>query len=178
VPGNTVSAVPGYVSVFPYGGGEAVVGADQSGWVYSINPSSGAVNWVVKLDADAIQGAVSTYLRPYFSSAMTTAYPGSYDIVFVATMNTRAPVATNNRSSPCAPTRAPRGRSARPRWAWPCPAGCGMDQVLGQPWLDYGRDRLRGQRDGSTGRRTACGFDIANNGNLLKVSPAPTSRRA
>jgi hypothetical protein len=58
----------------PHGGGEAVVGADQSGWVYSINPASGAVNWVVKLNADAIQGAVSTYLRAYMlpGSAMAT----------------------------------------------------------------------------------------------------------
>ena len=50
------------------------MGADQSGWVYSINPASGAVNWVVKLNADAIQGAVSTYLRAYMlpGSAMAT----------------------------------------------------------------------------------------------------------
>ena len=86
VPGNTVSAVPGYVSVFPYGGGEAVVGADQSGWVYSINPASGAVNWVVKLNADAIQGAVSTYLRP-------TCFP-------VRRWRRSIPAATTSSSSP------------------------------------------------------------------------------
>ncbi len=90
VPGNTVSAVPGYLSVFPSGGGEAVIGADQSGWVYSINPATGSINWLIKLNTDAIQAAVSVYLRGFFSPAMSAAYPGTYDIVFVATMNNTA----------------------------------------------------------------------------------------
>ena len=176
VPGNTVSAVPGYVSVFPYGGGEAVVGADQSGWVYSINPASGAVNWVVKLNADAIQGAVSTYLRAYMlpGSAMATVYPGSYDIVFVATMNnTGAGGFTNNK------VYALRSDTGATLWTFSpatlssglCPTGCGMDQVLGQPWVDYVRDRLYvASRDGSTGTQNSLWFlDIVNSGNLLKV---------
>ncbi len=174
VPGNTVSAVPGYVSVFPSGGGEAVVGADQSGWMYSVNPATGAVNWVVKLNADAIQGAVSTYLRPYFSSLMTTNYPGSYDIVFVATMNnTGTGGFTNNK------VFALRSDTGATLWTFspatlavaPCPAGCGMDQVLGQPWVDYVRDRLYvASRDGSAGTQNSLWvLDIANYGNLMKV---------
>ena len=53
----------------------------------------------------------------------------------------------------------------------PCPAGCGMDQVLGQPLVDYVRDRLYvASRDGSAGTQNSLWFlDIANNGNLLKV---------
>jgi hypothetical protein len=60
VPGNTLGAVQGYVSVFPLGAGESVVAADQSGWVYSVNPATGAINWLVKLNADAVQAAART----------------------------------------------------------------------------------------------------------------------
>jgi hypothetical protein len=172
VPGNTVSAVPGYVSVFPYGGGEAVVGADQSGWVYSVNPATGAINWITKLNADAIQGAVSTYLRPYFSAAMTTAYPGTYDIIFVATMNnTGSGGFTNNK------VFALRSDTGATLWTFSpatlasglCPAGCPMDQVLGQPWVDYVRDRLYlASRDGSAGTQNSLWFlDITTNGALV-----------
>jgi hypothetical protein len=145
VPGNTLSAVQGYVSVFPLGAGESVVAADQSGWVYSVSPTTGAVNWVVQLSADAIQAAVSTYLRQYFSSAMTSAYPGSYDIIFVGTMNNTASGGyTNNK------VYALRSDTGAVLWTFspstlavaPCATGCPMDQVLGQPWVDYVRDRL------------------------------------
>jgi len=60
VPGNTLGAVQGYVSVFPLGAGESVVAADQSGWVYSVNPATGAINWLVKLNADAVHAAART----------------------------------------------------------------------------------------------------------------------
>ena len=112
-------------------------------------PGHRRANWVVKLNADAVQSAVSTYLRPFFSSAMTTAYPGTYDIVFVATMNNTASGGfTNNK------VFALRSDTGATLWTFspatlasgPCPAGCPMDQVLGQPWVDYVRDRLlRGQ---------------------------------
>ena len=174
VPGNTVSAVPGYVSVYQYASSEAVIGADQSGWVYSVDPSTSAVNWVRQLNANAIQGAVSTYLRPYFSGAMTTAYPGTYDIIFVATMNnTGSGGFTNNK------VFALRSDTGATLWTFSpatlsgglCPSGCGMDQVLGQPWVDYVRDRLYvASRDGSAGTQNSLWFlDIANSGNLVKV---------
>jgi outer membrane protein assembly factor BamB len=175
VPGNTVSAMPGYVSVFPAGGGgDAVIGADQSGWVYSVNPATGAVNWITKLNADTIQASVSTYLRGFFSSAMTAAYPGSYDIIFVATMNnTGSGGFTNNK------VFALRADTGATLWTFSpatlssglCPSGCGMDQVLGQPWVDYVRDRLYvASRDGSAGTQNSLWFlDVANNGNLVKV---------
>ncbi len=46
-----------------------------------------------------------------------------------------------------------------------------MDQVLGQPWVDYVRDRLYvASRDGSAGTQNSLWFlDIVNSGNLLKV---------
>ena len=172
VPGNTVSAVPGYVSVFPSGGGEAAIGADQSGWVYSINPATGGINWLIKLNTDAIQAAVSIYSRGFFSPAMSTAYPGTYDIVFVTTMNNTATGGfTNNK------VFALRSDTGATLWTFSpatlasglCPAGCPMDQVLGQPWVDYVRDRLYvASRDGSAGTQNSLWFlDIVNNGALL-----------
>ena len=171
-PASTLSAVPGYVSVFPLGGGEMVVGGDQSGWVYAANPSSGAFYWVRKLGADAIQAAVSTYLRGYFSSAMTTAYPGTYDIIFVATMNNTASGGfTNNK------VFALRSDTGATLWTFSpatlasglCPTGCPMDQVLGQPWVDYVRDRIYvASRDGSAGTQNSLWFlDIVNGGALV-----------
>ena len=55
-----------------------------------------------------------------------------------------------------------------------------MDQVLGQPWVDYVRDRLYvASRDGSAGTQNSLWFlDIVNSGALRgKYSRAPTSRR-
>ena len=172
VPGNTLGAVQAYVSVFPFGAGESVVAADQSGWVYSVNPTTGGLNWTVKLNADAIQAAVSTYLRQFFSSAMTAAYPGTYDLVFVATMNSTASGGfTNNK------VFALRSDTGAVLWTFspatlalaPCATGCPMDQVLGQPWLDDTRDRLYvASRDGSAGTQSGIWIlDIVASGALL-----------
>jgi hypothetical protein len=172
VPGSTLGAVQGYVSVFPLGTGEAVVAADQSGWVYSVNPTTGGLNWTVKLNADGIQAAVSTYLRQFFSSAMTSAYPGTYDLVFVATMNNTASGGfTNNK------VFALRSDTGALLWTFspatlavaPCATGCPMDQVLGQPWVDYARDRLYvTSRDGSANNQNGVWvLNVAASGALL-----------
>jgi hypothetical protein len=174
VPGNTVSPVQGYVSVYPVSGGEAVVGGDQSGFVYSVDPVTGSVDWVRKMNADAIQAPVSTYLRGFFglNAGMATAYPGSYDVVFVATMNnTAAGGFTNNK------VFALRSDTGAVLWTFspatltaaPCPAGCPMDQVLGQPWVDYERARLYvASRDGSANNQGSLWvLDLLNNGALL-----------
>jgi len=173
-PASTLGAVPGYVSVFPLGGGEMVVGGDQNGWVYGVDPATGAYYWLCKLNADAVQAAVSTYLRGFFSSAMTAAYPGTYDIIFVASMNnTGSGGFTNNK------VFALRSDTGAVLWTFSpatltgglCPSGCPMDQVLGQPWVDYVRDRLYvSSRGGSAGTQNSLWFlDIVNNGNLVKV---------
>ena len=171
-PASTLGAVPGYVSVFPLGGGEMVVGGDQNGWVYGVNPATGSFYWLRKLTADAVQAAVSTYLRGFFSSAMTAAYPGTYDIIFVATMNNTATGGfTNNK------VFALRSDTGAVLWTFSpatlasglCPSGCPMDQVLAQPWVDYVRDRLYvSSRDGSAGTQNSLWFlDIVNSGALV-----------
>lgn len=176
VPNATVGAVQGYLSVF--GTTEMVVGGDQSGWVYSVDPSTGDYNWIKKLGsasttADAVQAAVSTYLRQFFSSQMTTAYPGSYDIIFVATFNT---LLTNNK------VFALRSDTGATLWTFdpatlnasPCVGGCPMDQVAGQPWVDYLNDRLYlATGPGSGGTQKSFWFlDLRTNGTLVKVYAA------
>jgi hypothetical protein len=146
VPANTVSPVQGYVTVFSYNGGEAVIGGDQSGWVYSVNQATGAYHWIVKLNADAIQAPLSIYGREFFgaNAGMATAYPGSYDIIFAATANTTPAGFTNNK------VFALRSDTGAVLWTFspatlavaPCATGCPMDQVVGQPWVDIERARL------------------------------------
>lgn len=174
VPGNTLSPVQGSVSVFPRGAGETVVGGDQSGWVYSVDTATGSVNWVRKLNADAIQAPVSTALRSFFgfNAGWATAYPGTYDVIFVATMNnTGTGGLTNNK------VFALRSDTGAVLWTFSpatlsagvCPAGCVMDQVLGQPWVDYERARLYvASRAGSAGTQDSLWvLDLLNSGALL-----------
>lgn len=139
-PAATTGAVQGYVSVF--GSTEMVVGGDSSGWVYSVDPNTGSYNWIVNLpNTTAVQAAVSTYLRQFFSAQMTSTYPGSYDIVLVATNNTSL---TNNK------VFALRSDTGATLWTFdpanlntsPCVGGCPMDQIVGQPYVDYVNDRL------------------------------------
>jgi hypothetical protein len=168
VPAATVGAVSGYVSVF--GSTEMMVGGDGNGWVYSINPATGAYNWLVKLNADAFQAAVTTYLRQYFSSQMTTAYPGSYDVIFVATNNT---LLTNNK------VFALRSDTGATLWTFdpanlnssPCVGGCPMDQIVGQPFVDYLNDRLYvASGPGSLSNQNSLWFlDLRNSGAITTV---------
>src|SRR5262249_22881865 len=181
-PASTLGAVPGYVSVFPQGGGEMVVGSDQNGWVYGVDPATGAYYWVRKLNTDAVQAAVSTYLRGFFSSAMTAAYPGTYDVVFVATMNnTSSGGFTNNK------VFALRSDTGAVLWTFSpatlasglCPTGCPMDQVLGQPWVDYARARLYvASRDGSAGTQNSLWFLDLPTADLTPTPPTPPTRLA
>ena len=177
VPAATTGAQQGYVSVFAYGAGEAVVSGDQSGWAYSINPATGAYNWLVKLNADAVQAPVTTFLRAYFTAGMTAAYPGTYDIIFVATMNnTSSGGYTNNK------VFALRSDTGATLWTFSpatlssglCPSGCPMDQVLGQPWLDDLRARLyvTSRYGNGGGQNSIWVLDIVNSGALLATFAA------
>jgi outer membrane protein assembly factor BamB len=173
VPGNTLGPVQGYVTVFSFNGGESVIGGDQRGWVYSVDQATGAVNWVRKLAADTVQAPVSIYLRDFFglNAGMAAAYPGSYDVVFVATMNdTAAGGLTNNK------VFALRSDTGEVLWTFHpaagsgvCGGGCPMDQVVGQPWVDYERARLYvTSRAGAGGAQSSLWvLDLLNGGALL-----------
>jgi outer membrane protein assembly factor BamB len=171
VPGNTVSPVQGYVTVFSFNGSEAVVGGDQSGWVYSVDQATGEVYWIAKLNADAIQAPLSIYSRDLFgaNAGMSAAYPGTYDIIFAATANNTASGGFINNK-----VFALRSDTGAVLWTFspntlgsPCP--CPMDQIVGQPWVDIERARLYvTSGSGAAGTQNSIWIiDLLNNGGLV-----------
>ena len=168
VPNATTGAVQGALSVS--GTTEFVVGGDQSGWAYSVDPSTGNYNWIKKLTADAIQAPISSYQRQFFSSQMTTNFPGTYDIIFAATMNVSL---TNNK------VYALRSDTGAILWTFdpanlnvsPCVGGCPMDQIVGQPFVDYTNDRLYvTSGPGSlSNQKSQWSLDLRTSGTLLSV---------
>jgi len=170
-PGNTVRPVQGYVTVFSFNGSEAVVGGDQSGWVYSVDQATGEVYWVRKLNADAIQAPLSIYSRDLFgaNAGMSAAYPGTYDIIFAATANNTATGGFTNNT-----VFALRSDTGDVLWTFspntlgaPCP--CPMDQVVGQPWVDIERARLYVTSGNGSGGTQNCIWiiDLLTNGGLV-----------
>jgi hypothetical protein len=143
-PASTTAAVQGYmVWTTLSASGAGVFGGDQSGRVYSIDPVTGAANtnWPVALvaPADAVQAGVTIQIRAYSDSAFTTAFPGTYDVVFAATANNTGAFTTNNK------VVALRSDTGAVLWTFnPCSPGCAqnVDVILGQPWIDYQRNRL------------------------------------
>lgn len=156
-PVNTVAAVQGYVSTFPRSdvAADAMVVADQSGYVYSFNPVTGVANWSVKLDANGVKAALTVWVRNYAladpPSNMRTVYnDGTYDIIFVATANSTTQVDqsgdngfTNNKVVALrADTGAVLWEFHPKRQTHAVCSGCAMDQIEGQPYLDYLREFL------------------------------------
>jgi hypothetical protein len=143
-PASTTAAVQGYmVWTTLSASGAGVFGGDQSGRVYSINPTTGAANtnWPVALaaPADAVQAGVTIQIRAYSNSAFTTALPGTYDVVFAATANNTGAFTTNNK------VVALRSDTGAVLWTFnPCSPTCAqnVDVILGQPWIDYQQNRL------------------------------------
>jgi hypothetical protein len=157
-PVSTSGVNQGYLTVADTSGGEAVIGADSAGFVYSVSPSTGAINWLVKLNANAISAAPTLYARAWFSAAMSTTYPGTYDLLFFATNNTSA---TNNKII------ALRSDTGAVVWTY-APT---MDVVLGQPSLDYTRDRLYWASRNNGGTQNSLWIlDVATNPATLVVS--------
>jgi outer membrane protein assembly factor BamB len=134
----TNGAVQSYVSWFPVSGGssEAVVAGDQSGWLTSIDATTGLRNWTVKLPVDSggfIQAAVSAQLSDYAtcdSNAFTTAYAGK-DVIYVASRDSSQ--TANN-------VYAVRADTGVLLWTYTAPSS--MDRAAGQPFIDYCRNRL------------------------------------
>ena len=157
-PVSTSGVNQGYLTVADTAGGEAVIGADSLGFVYSVDPATGTVNWLVKLNANAINAAPTLYARAWFSAAMTTTYPGTYDLLFFATNNT---LATNNKIF------ALRSDTGAVVWTY-APT---MDVVLGQPTIDLSRDRLYwASRNNGGAQNSLWILDVAVNPATLVVS--------
>jgi hypothetical protein len=118
----------------------------------------------VKLNADAIQAAPTLYARAWFSAAMAAAYPGAYDLLFFATAN------TSTTSNTIIALLSDTGAVV---WTY-APT---MDVVLGQPALDYTRDRLYwASRNGSAGNQQSLWIlDVATNPATLVVAFSGTN---
>jgi hypothetical protein len=140
VPAATTAAVQGYVvwTTFSAGGSFALAG-DQSGRVYGVDATNGAIFAVPLTGADAVQAGITIQVRAYSNSAFTTALPGTYDVAFATTSNTTGSFTTNNK------VIALRTDNGAALWTFnPCSPGCAqnVDQITGQPWIDYARNRI------------------------------------
>ena len=141
--------IQGWVTWLPGGGPSGTVYAGtQAGLVGSVDAATGAVNWATNLaplGADAVQAAVSAQVRAFSDAAFAAAYPGAYDVLFVATRNASS---TNNKIF------ALRSDTGAVLWTFDpqTQLGVPMDYVVGQPWVGYTRNRLYvGSRAGAAG---------------------------
>jgi outer membrane protein assembly factor BamB len=115
--------------------GSVVLGGDQSGWVYSVNTTTGATNWTVNLTgsgADTVQAPVAAQLRAWSDAAFQAAY--SEDVLFVPTRNAST---TNNKLF------ALRASEGSILWSFNGTIGSyNVDYIVGMPWVDYARNRV------------------------------------
>jgi len=158
---------------------QRVFAGDQSGRVYAVNTETGTTGspgWqTTPAGSTAIQAGVSIQIRAY-SQATTdfdTAYPGAYDVVFAATSNAST---TNNK------VFALRSDAGATLWTFPLVAQ-NVDQILGQPWIDYapGRNRLYVTSKAGGGAQSSLWVINSLNGSIITsfntlghISTAPT----
>jgi len=139
-PAATTAAVQGYVvwTSLSAGGSWAMAG-DQSGRLYGLDTTSGTIYPVPLTGADAVQAGITIQIRAYSNGAFTTALPGTYDVTLATTSNTTGSFTTNNK------VIALRTDTGAVLWTFnPCSPGCAqnVDQITGQPWIDYTRNRI------------------------------------
>jgi hypothetical protein len=179
VPPATTAAVQGYLvwTSFSAGGSFALAG-DQSGRIYGVDATSGAIYPAALTGADAVQAGISIQIRLYSNAAFATAYAGTYDVVFATTSNTTGSFTTNNK------VIALRSDTGAVVWTFnPCSPACtqNVDQIIGQPWVDYARNRLYvTSRAGASGNQRSLWVLNSLNGAVVTsfalghVSTAPT----
>jgi outer membrane protein assembly factor BamB len=155
---------------------QRVFSGDQSGTVYAVNPATGTTaspGWqVTPAGSTAIQAGVSIQLRAYSNSAFTTAYSnGAYDVVFAATSNAST---TNNK------VFALRSDTGATLWTFPL-AAQNVDQIIGQPWVDYTRNYLYVTSKAGAGAQSSLWVLDSRNGSIItsfntlgQISTAPT----
>jgi len=139
---TTTGPVEAYITWYEFGasGTQAIVAADTGGKVYSIEPTTGTLNWSVQLKqpdlvTDAIVWApISVQTRAFADSRFTSSYPGSYDVIFVATANS----GTDNSLI------ALRSDTGAVLWRYDgtFSGSNPMGYVFAQPAVDYIRNRI------------------------------------
>jgi len=126
-----------YALTTPSSGG-SVIGGDQGGNVYSLDATSGVQNWTTTLaGVNAVQAATAVQVWAWSNAAFQSAYSG--DVMFAA---------TRNGSSTTNTVYALKATDGTVLWnfntsltnATYCP--CNIDYIVGEPLVDYGRNRL------------------------------------
>ncbi len=178
-PPATTAAVQGYlVWTSLSAGGSFAFAGDQSGRVYAADATTGALTTVSLTGADAVQAGVSIQIRLYSNAAFAAAYAGTYDVVIATTSNTTGSFTTNNK------VVALRSDTGAVLWTFnPCSPACtqNVDQIIGQPWIDYARNRIYvASRAGAGGGQASLWVLNSLNGSLVAsfalghISTAPT----
>jgi outer membrane protein assembly factor BamB len=144
--------------------GGSVIGGDQGANVYALDATSGAQNWKVTLaGANAVQAAAAVQMWAWSNAAFQSAYSG--DVVFVATRN----------GSPTTNTvYALKATDGTVLWNFntsatnaPCP--CNIDYIVGEPLVDYGRNRIYvASRAGATGTQNSLWVINSLNGAIVQ----------
>jgi hypothetical protein len=171
-PVSTPGAIQGYLSWFPDAtGGETVVAGDQSGNLTSVDALTGARQWTRTLAAENLQAPVSIQVRDTYwtSAAFRATYTG--DVIYATTRNASRTV-----------NRVIAVEAATGATLWTFTGAPAMDQVLGQPYVDYARDRLWiTSRNGSAANQASVWvLDTVNDGTMLRslalgdIQSAPT----
>jgi len=138
-PVATTSAVQGWVVPANLSaGGRRVFAGDQGGKAYAIDSGAGGTPvWQPATGATAIQAGPSVQLRVFSNAAFNTQFPGTYDLIYVATTNGAG--TTNNkvyalRSDTGAIVWTFNGGGAGNNWS--------VGEINGMPAVDYTRNRL------------------------------------
>lgn len=136
-----------------------VIGGDQSGRVYSVHTGSGLANWTATLTgADAVQAAVSAQVWDWGDAAFQAAY--SDHVIFAATRNAST---TNNKLF------ALRATDGSVLWTFNGSGAYQVDYIVGQPWVDYLRNRVYvASRAGASGTQPSLWVINSLDGTLVQ----------
>src|SRR2546421_4036687 len=180
----TNGAIQSYLSWFPVSGGtnEAVVAGDQIGRLTSMDAVTGARNWTVQLPVDAtgfIQATLSAQLLAYtqggYKCDTGAGFSGTYttDLIYVASRDNG--LTANN-------VWAVRATDGQTQWTFT--PGTAMDRAVGQPYVDYCRDRLWVSTGNNAGQKslwvvnTLTGTEVTSFpsvGNQVDSAPTPSA---
>ena len=169
----TTAAVQGWLSwIFISGGSNtAVIGGDQGGRVYAINPATGATHWTKDLSGERSGRRSRPRPRPSSGSSPTRPSKPAHttDLIFVATRNASS---TNNK------VFALRVSDGSVAWTF---NGSGtdyqVDYIVGQPYVDYARNRVYVASRAGAGSQSSLWVLNTLNGALVASVPAGTHRR-
>jgi outer membrane protein assembly factor BamB len=144
--------------------GGAVIGGDQgtggpsTGTVYSLDVTTGVANWTVTPGGDMFQASASVQMRTLATSGFQSTY--TTDVVFAATRNTSL---TNNKIF------ALRATDGATLWTFNGTGTYSIDYIVGQPYVDYARDRLYvASRAGAVGTQQSLWVINTLNGALVQ----------